>query len=210
MLVGERGTADTRRNSDSATAGAHSSPRSSRTHADRREVLGEVVLGVVLGYLVHVLVPSAAPLLVLGAPGHETERARAAAREAAEDLDEQQRDLVILATEGVVVATCVGETPRSPGPWRGRTPHQACRACGSPARCDAGALLRCRSRGCGPLLGSRCPGRSLGQCVSSAAGPGPAKTSGPLRAILGLSTVDAGLPLVPPLHLLDGASRPTS
>ena len=72
-------------------------------HADRGEVVGEVVLGVVLGVLGAV----AAPLLVLGAPGHEADEARAAARDAAEDLDEQQRNLVVLAAEGVVVVTCV-------------------------------------------------------------------------------------------------------
>ena len=65
--------------------------------------MGEVVLGVVLGVLGAV----AAPLLVLGAPGHEADEPRAAARDAAEDFDEQQRDLVVLAAEGVVVVTCV-------------------------------------------------------------------------------------------------------
>ena len=72
-------------------------------HANRGEVVGEVVLGVELGVLGAV----AAPLLVLGAPGHETQQARAAAREATEDLDEQEHDLVVLATKGVVVVTWV-------------------------------------------------------------------------------------------------------
>ena len=72
-------------------------------HADRGEVVGEVVLGVVLGVLGAV----AAPLLVLGAPGRETEEARAAARKATEDLDEQQHDLIVFATKGVVVVTWV-------------------------------------------------------------------------------------------------------
>ena len=66
-------------------------------------MVGEVVLGVVLGVFGAV----AAPLLVLGAPGREADEARAAARDAAEDFDEQQRDLVVLAAEGVVVVTCV-------------------------------------------------------------------------------------------------------
>ena len=65
--------------------------------------MGEVVLRVVLGVRGAV----AASLLVLGAPRHEAEQARAAGRDAAEDFDEQQRDLVVLAAEGVVVITCV-------------------------------------------------------------------------------------------------------
>ena len=63
------------------------------------EVVGEVVLGVEL----RVLGAVAAPLLVLGAPGRETEEARAAPRKATEDLDEQEHDLVVFATKGVVV-----------------------------------------------------------------------------------------------------------
>ena len=67
--------------------------------ADRSEVVREVVRGVVRAVLRAV----AAALLVFGAPAKETEQADAAGGDAAEALDEQQRDLVVLLAERIVV-----------------------------------------------------------------------------------------------------------
>ena len=73
--------------------------RVDRRHADRREVVREVAPRVELAVLGAV----AAALLVGGAPGEVTEEAGPAGGYAPEALYQEQRDLVVLVAQRVVV-----------------------------------------------------------------------------------------------------------
>ena len=77
--------------------------RVDRRHADRREVVREVAPRVELAVLGAV----AAALLVGGAPGEVTEEAGPAGGYAPEALYQEQRDLVVLVAQRVVVVALV-------------------------------------------------------------------------------------------------------